>query len=109
MTATAVTSLNDRCDLYHFVGAVDSDTGEILVTYDSAPSIGIACGFVEPLEGMNERGELISIEADALLRLPATQTVAVKDKVIARAKTYQVDGVSPGRNVTLVKLMEFKV
>lgn len=109
MTATALESFNDACDLYHFVGATDSNTGEILTTYDSAPSLAIACGFYEASEMLDERGMIISIDADAVLRLAASQTVAVKDKVIARGKTYAVDGVTPGRNVQIVKLKEFRV
>lgn len=109
MTATAVASMNDLCDLYHFVGAADSDTGEILATYDSNPHLAISCGFVETAEITNERDMLISIDADALLRLPATQAVAVKDKIIARGKTYAVDGVTPGRNVQIIKLKEFRI
>lgn len=109
MTAAAVSSFNDACDLYHFVGATDSDTGEILDAFDSNPSLAIACGFVEESEVTNERGEVITIDAGATLRIPSTQTVAVKDKVIARGRTYRVDGITPGRNVQIVRLVEYRI
>ncbi len=108
MTASAVESLNDLCNIYNFTGAQDSTTGEVADTYDSG-TFNVACGFVETREMRNERGQVISIDADALLRLAASQSISVHDKVIARGKTYHVDGVTPGRNLTICKLLEADV
>jgi hypothetical protein len=108
MTSTAVESMNDRCDLYTFTGGQDSTTGEVKSTWDSG-HFSIACGFVEASELMNERGEIITIDADAILRVPYGQAIGVKDKISARSKIYQVDGVTPGRNVQIAQLKEIKI
>jgi hypothetical protein len=108
MTGSAVESLNDRCDRYAFVGSTDSTTGEVLLSWDTG-TFAIRCGFVEANEIRNERGQIITIDADAILRVPQTQALTVQDKIIARGKTYAVDGVTPGRNVTIGKLVEIKV
>jgi hypothetical protein len=107
MVSTAISSFNDLCDIYHFVGALDSLSGEILQTYDSNPTLASACGFVETSEMRSYRGEIITIDADAILRTAAN--IAVQDKVIARSKTYRVNGVTPGRDITIAKLKEIKI
>jgi len=108
MTASQVESFNDSCNLYHQSITTDSDTGEQIVGFDSG-TFSVACGFVEASEYRNERGQIITIDADALLRLPSTQAIAVQDKVVTHGKTYAVDGVSPGHHIQIVKLTEIKV
>ena len=108
MTASQIESFNDSCNLYHKAITTDSDTGEQLIGFDTG-TFNIACGFVESNEYKNERGQIITIDADALLRLPSTQAIAVQDKVLTHGKTYAVDGVTPGRNVQIVKLMEIRI
>ena len=108
MTASQVESFNDSCSLYHQAITTDSDTGEQIVGFDSG-TFSVACGFVEASEYRNERGQIITIDADALLRLPSTQAIAVQDKVVTHGKTYAVDGVTPGRHVQIVKLTEIKI
>lgn len=108
MTASQVESFNDLCSVYRQSLTTDSDTGEQIVGFDSG-TFSIACGFVEASEYRNERGQIITIDADALLRLPFTQAIAVQDKIVTHGKTYAVDGVTPGRNVQIVKLTEIKV
>ena len=108
MTASQAESFNDSCSLYHQSVTTDSDTGEQIVGFDSG-TFSVACGFVEASEYRNERGQIITIDADALLRLPSTQAIAVQDKVVTHGKTYAVDGVSPGHHIQIVKLTEIKV
>ena len=104
MTASQVESFNDTCILFRHTSGQDSDTGEVGDSFDTGATI--SCGFVESQEYRNERGQLVTIDADALLRLPYTQGVAVKDKVTTHSKTYYADGVMKGRNVQIVKLKE---
>jgi hypothetical protein len=107
MVATAVSSFNDLCDIYHWVSSVDSLSGEILNGYDSNPTMASECGFNPGPQFRNERGQIITIDADAVLRTAAS--IKVKDKVIARTVTYIVDGVTPGRDVTIAALKEIKI
>jgi hypothetical protein len=110
MVATAVTSFNDLCDIYHRKSdslSIDSLSGEILVLYDSSPVLASECGFSVGPQFRNERGQIVTIDADAVLR--TAQSIAVKDKVIARSATYFVDGVVTGRDVTIAALKEIKI
>jgi hypothetical protein len=107
MVATAVSSFNDLCDIYHSVSLIDSLSGEVLEAYDSNPALASECGFNPGPEMRNERGQIITIDADAVLR--TAQSIKVKDKVIARTVTYIVDGVTPGRDVTIAALKEIKI
>jgi hypothetical protein len=107
MTASQVESFNDTCILFRHTSGQDTDTGEVGDSFDSGATI--SCGFVESQEYKNERGQIITIDADALLRLPYTQGVAVMDKVTTHGKTYIVDGVMPGRNVKTAKLLEISI
>ena len=107
MVSTATSSFNDLCDIYHWTGTVDSLSGEVLNGYDSSPTLASECGFSVGPQFRNERGQIITIDADAILR--TAQSIKVKDKVIARSVTYIVDGVTPGRDVTICKLQEIKI
>ena len=109
MVAEAVTSFNDLCDIYHFAITTDSLSGEVLGGYDSTPSLNTACGFSAGPQQRNERGQIVTIDADAVLRVAQGTSIAVKDKVIARSVTYIVDGIIPGRNVTIGNLKEIKI
>ena len=107
MVTVAVSSFNDLCDIYHWVSHQDSLSGELLEYYDSSPTLASACGFSAGPEFRNERGQVVTIDADAVLRTAAS--IKVKDKVIARSVNYIVDGVTPGRDVTIAALKEIKV
>ena len=109
MIAEAVTSFNDLCDIYHFAITTDSLSGEVLEGYDSTPSLNTACGFNPSAQQRNERGQIVTIDADAVLRVAQGTSIAVKDKVIARSVTYIVDGITTGRNVTIANLVEIKI
>jgi hypothetical protein len=107
MVSTATSSFNDLCDIYHSATLIDSLSGEVLEAYDSSPTLASECGFYPGPEMRNERGQIVTIDADAVLR--TAQSIKVKDKVIARSVTYIVDGVTPGRNVTICALKEIKI
>lgn len=110
MIAEAVTSFNDLCDIYHWVSLIDSLSGQVLESgYDSTPSLNTACGFSAGPQQRNERGQIVTIDADAVLRVAQGTSITVKDKVIARSTTYIVDGITPGRNVTIANLVEIKI
>lgn len=110
MIAEAVTSFNDLCDIYHWVTAIDSLSGQVLESgYDSTPSLNTACGFSAGAQQRNERGQIVTIDADAVLRVAQGTTIAIKDKIIARSVSYIVDGIIPGRNVTIANLVEIKI
>ena len=112
MVTVAVSSFNDLCDIYRRKSdsaSIDNLSGEILVLYDSNPSMLVECGFNPSPQSRNERVQIITIDADAVLRLAAGTDIEVKDKVIARTATYIVDGVTPGRDVTIADLKEIKI
>lgn len=110
MVTVALSSFNDLCDIYHMKAdsdRIDSLSGELLETYDSSPTMASACGFVEASEFKNERGQIITIDADAVLRTAAS--IKVQDKVVTHNKSFIVDGVTTGRDVTICKLLEVKI
>lgn len=109
MVATAVTSFNDLCDIYHATSLIDSLSGEVLVGYDSTTLFNAECGFNPSNQSRNERGQIITIDADAVLRVAAGTDIEVKDKVITRTVSYIVDGVTNGRDVTIAALKEIKI
>lgn len=104
MTTEQTGSMNDACTLFRVTHYQDSDTGQLSDSFDSGTLL--ACGLAIGSEFRNERGQVVTIDADAVLRLAASQSIGVGDKVIARGKTYSVDGVSLGHNVQVVKLQE---
>ena len=110
MVAVAVSSFNDLCDIYHWATSIDSLSGQVLDSgFDSNPSLAVECGFSAGPQQRNERGQIVTIDADAVLRVAQGTIIAVKDKIIARSVTYIVDGITPGRDVTIANLKEIKI
>ena len=105
-------SLNDTCAEYSVAFTTDSDTGEQIAgytqlrDYNDSTSTSIPCGFVETNAFRNERGQLITIDADAILRLHYKQPVGVGYKVVTHDKNFIVDGVTTGRHVMIAALKE---
>ncbi len=105
MTTTQEEAMNDLCNIYRVTHYQDSNTGQLMDSFDSG-TFNVACGLAVGPEFRNERGQVVTIDADAVLRLASGQSLAVGDKVTARGKTYFADGVQLGRNVQVVKLQE---
>jgi hypothetical protein len=106
MTTTQGESFNDAVTLYHFTTGQDS-LGQVQDSFDTGNLV--TCGLLTAKQYKSERGEVITIDADAILRVALTQTIHVGDKVIGRGTTYLVDGVQVGRNVQIVPLKEIKI
>src|SRR5512146_833708 len=107
MAAAQVSSFNDSATLFRVTHYQDSNTGQLSDSFDSGALL--VCGLATGPEFRNERGQVVTLDADAVLRVAASQSIGVGDRVVARGVTYSVDGVQPGRNVQIVKLQEIKV
>lgn len=102
MKSVALASFNDSCTL-HVVTLAYSNGEE---TKSFADTSGILCGFNPKPEYRNERGQIVTIDADAALAVALTQTVKVQDEITCRSKRYTVDGVIPGYLVQILALKE---
>jgi hypothetical protein len=105
MTQSHTESMNDQVTLYAKTSGQDS-LGQVIDSFDSGNLI--YAGLSTEKQYRNERGEIVTIESDAVLRVAASQTIAVGDKVIGRSVTYSVDGVQIGRNVKIAALQEIR-
>lgn len=105
MTDTQEESFNDQVTLFSRSGGQDS-LGQVIDSFDSGNLV--TCGILTQKEYRNYRGEIVTIDADAVLRFAAGQSVSVGDKVISDGVTYFVDGVQIGRNVKIIPLKEIK-
>ena len=105
MTTTQGESMNDQITLYAHTSGQDS-LGQLMDSFDTGNLI--TCGLMTQKEYRNYRGEIVTIDADAVLRLAMSQAVNVGDKVISDGVTYSVDGVQLGRNVKIIPLKEIK-
>lgn len=106
MTATQVESFNDAVTLFHFTVGQDS-LGQLNDSFDSGSLID--CGLMTQKEYRNYRGELVTIDADAVLRVAMSTAVHIGDKVISDGVSYLVDGVQIGRNVQIIPLKEIRI
>ena len=105
MTGTQEESFNDQVTLYVKTSGQDS-LGQLVDSFDTGNLI--YSGLSTEKQYRNERGEIVTIESDAVLRVAASQSVTVGDKVIGRGVTFAVDGVQVGRNVKIVSLQEIR-
>lgn len=106
MTVTQGESFNDAVTLYAFTVAQDS-LGQMIDAFDSGNLV--TCGLTTAKEYRNSRGEVVTIDADAVLRVAMSQAIHIGDKVVGRGVSYIVDGIQIGRNVQIVPLMEIKI
>jgi hypothetical protein len=105
MTATQEESFNDQVTLFSHTSGQDS-LGQVIDSFDSGNLI--YGGLSTEKQYRNERGEIVTIESDAVLRVAASQSIAVGDKIIGRNVTFYVDGVQIGRNVKIAALQEIR-
>jgi hypothetical protein len=106
MDTTQGESFNDAVTLYTHTAGQDS-LGQAIDSFDSGNLI--TCGILTQKEYRNFRGEVVTIDADAVLRFAMSQAVSIGDKVISDGVTYFVDGVQLGRNVKIIPLKEIKI
>jgi hypothetical protein len=106
MTTAQGESFNDAVTLYHFTVGQDS-LGQLHDSFDTGNLV--TCGILTQKEYRNERGQVITIDADAVLRFAMTQSVHIGDKVISDGVSYLVDGIQIGRNIQIVPLKEIKI
>jgi hypothetical protein len=97
-------SFEDTCNIMVWSGYSDAYTDEL----DSWPTTlsGVLCGFAYKKAFESERGQLVILEDEAVLRLSLEQDISVKDKVEVRNKTFSVDGINEGITVKVVDLKE---
>ena len=105
MTVTQGESFNDQVTRYAKTSGADS-LGQLIDSFDSGNLI--SAGLSTEKQYRNERGEIVTIESDAVLRVAASQSLVVGDKVIGRSTTFYVDGIQIGRNVKIAALQEIR-
>jgi SPP1 family predicted phage head-tail adaptor len=95
-------SFNDVCTIRADTGTSTNSYGEETDTYTEQARV--ACGFSYKPEYENERGQLITLDADAVLRVSLDQAIGERDQVIVRGLRWHVDGVIDGRTARIVAL-----
>lgn len=102
----AESSFEDTCNILVWSGGSDSYTDE-LDTWPTTIS-GVSCGFSYRKAFQSERGQVIILEDEGILRLSLDQDLSIKDKVEVRNKTFSVDGINEGSTVKVVNLKELE-
>jgi hypothetical protein len=101
MTSTQVESFNDTCIIHSPTFTQDS-LGERTATWTNSSSI--SCGFNPSNAVKNYKGEIISLDCDAVLRLSITETISVNHEVTVRSVRYKVNGITQGNSVNIITL-----
>lgn len=102
MSSIAESTFNDSCDIHTYSGQYSN--GEIQNSFTTTS--GINCGFDYKPQFRNEKGQLVILESDAVLRLDSDQSIQVKDEVTVRDTRFIVDGVNIGRTCKVISLKE---
>jgi hypothetical protein len=103
MNSTAESTFNDSCDIHTYSGQYSN--GEMISSFTTTS--GVDCGFDYRPQYRDERGQLVIIEADAILRLDTDQSIKVRDEITVRETRFIVDGVNVGRTCKVVALKDF--
>jgi hypothetical protein len=103
LVSTADDSFNDTCDI-HVPSIVQTALAEQEKTFSTTSDV--ACGF-NVLSGTAEktyRGQVTTMDADALLRLPLDQAYEQKYEVTVRDIRYKTESIRIGKTVKLIGL-----
>jgi hypothetical protein len=109
LTDTAESSLNDTCDIH-----VPTITMTALATQEKSytTTSNVACGFdvlgkSDALK--NYRGQVTTLDAEALLRLPLDQEYEHKYEVTVRGLRYKTESIKIGKTAKLIGLKRVDV
>lgn len=97
-------SFEDTCNILVWSGGSDSYTDEL--DYWPTTISGVPCGFEYKKAFESERGQVVILQEEAILRLSLDQDITVKDKVDVRGKEFHVDGINEGITCLVVDLKE---
>jgi hypothetical protein len=101
LKSIAESSFTDSCVIYTPTVTALS-LGKQTKTW--ATSSNVACGF-NPSNAMKTyRGEVITFDCDALLRLPLTTAMDTTKEVSCRGQRYRVSGITQGKTVNIIQL-----
>lgn len=101
MKDVAKSSFNDVCNITH-ITITGTSLGQNTTT--QTPENNVPCGFVEQNTYRGSHGEIITFEADSILRLSLTQDIATTDLVEVRGNNYRVNGIKVGLTVKIIPL-----
>jgi hypothetical protein len=95
-------SFEDLCNILVWSGYSDSYSDGL----DSWPTTisGVQCGFSYAKAFESERGQLVILEDEGILRLSLDQSISTKDKVEVRDRLFTVDGINEGITCLIVNL-----
>jgi hypothetical protein len=95
-------SMSDLCDI-HIANLPTSDSfGQSKKAFTTTSNV--PCGFNPSNSERTNRGQLITEDCDAIMRLPLTQSLTSKDEVTCRDIRYKVHGITIGNTVKRVTL-----
>lgn len=104
MAETVEENFTDTATIHAFISATQTGLGELQNTYNDV--IGVTCSISYPsrYQWQNERGEILTRDVDAILKVGKLVDLEEKDEVTVRGKRYKVDGVIDGRSVIVATL-----
>ncbi len=76
---TQLESMNDLCNIRHISFSSGTYSTSVTETYSSVT--GVVCGIDFTNGKLDQRGQVIFVDYDAVLRLPASQYVAINDDI----------------------------
>lgn len=101
MRDIALDSFNHICSIHVPVITQDS-YGEQVKTWTDTNNV--ECGFNPTNAVTTYRGQVVTLDADAILRLPLTQSLDDKSEVTVNTVRYRVEGINIGSTVKLITL-----
>jgi len=106
MTQTATESFNDLCDIHSPTITQDS-LGEQSKTWSTVSNV--ACGFAPNTPRKSYRGEIATLDCDAVLRLATSTSFDVNKEVTCKGNRYKVQGLQTGKTCAVATLKRVDV
>lgn len=99
-------SFEDTCSIHTWSGYIDS-FGDEQSSFTTVS--GIACGIKYGKALESERGEIVVLEDEGILRLSLDTTLTEKDEITTRGIRWKIDGINTGVTVLNVNLKRLDV
>lgn len=101
MKAVAAETFNDTCSI-HTPTITTISLGKQSKTWSSVDNV--SCGFNPSNATKTYRGEVISFDWDAVMRLPISTSIDSKKEITCRGNRYRVHGITEGITVNIITL-----
>jgi hypothetical protein len=104
MAETVEAAFTDTATVHAFISATQNSLGELEPSFLDVLGVACSIAYQSRYQYTNERGQVITLDCDALFRCSKSVDLEPRDEITTRGRRYKVDGLVEGRSVLIATL-----